>query len=255
MVGKHYYLCSVIISNIMYICGYVVLKFGTWKFESLKFIIWYLIVDDLLLFISFYVKTYLFFNDSLTYIMKYKYLYIIYLFLFTEIVSYNLLFKWAHPTLLNLNPTPTPTRSKTRIHCTEKKKQVSVDYDKGKHHVSTHLTGLRKADIPRRYRLRVESDRFQKDWTVSEVVHQILKLHPRDDVEALLNRWIGRFARNNFPLLIRVMSALSVIYLIDTQWVVLLTLYTHMTCFVLMPILLPLWLMDLGWHHLWTFGF
>ena len=54
------------------------------KLESLKFVIWYLVVDDSLSFISFYVKTYLFFNDSLTYVMNYNYLYIIYLFLFTK---------------------------------------------------------------------------------------------------------------------------------------------------------------------------
>ncbi len=54
------------------------------ELESLKFVIWYLVIDDLLPFISFYVKTYLFFNDSLTYVMNYTYLYIIYLFLFTE---------------------------------------------------------------------------------------------------------------------------------------------------------------------------
>jgi hypothetical protein len=54
------------------------------ELESLKFVIWYLVVDDLLLFISFYVKTYLFFNDCLTYVMNYNYLYIIYLFLFTK---------------------------------------------------------------------------------------------------------------------------------------------------------------------------
>ena len=31
--GKHYYLYSVIIWKIMYVCGYIVLKLGTWKFE------------------------------------------------------------------------------------------------------------------------------------------------------------------------------------------------------------------------------
>ena len=45
MVGKHYYLCSVIIWNIMYVCGYMVLKLGTWKFEicHLVFSSWWLI--------------------------------------------------------------------------------------------------------------------------------------------------------------------------------------------------------------------
>ena len=33
MVGKYFDLCSVIIWNIMYVCGYVVLKLGIWKFE------------------------------------------------------------------------------------------------------------------------------------------------------------------------------------------------------------------------------
>ena len=62
----------------MYVCGYVVLKSGTWKFEvwNLKFVIWYLVIDDLLPFISFYIKNYLFFNNFLTYVMNYNYLYI-----------------------------------------------------------------------------------------------------------------------------------------------------------------------------------
>ncbi|KAK7837025.1 pentatricopeptide repeat-containing protein [Quercus suber] len=112
---------------------------------------------------------------------------------------------------LNLNLKLSPTRAKTKILCKnnsafEENKQVSVDYDEGKHEVSTRLTGLRKADIQRRYRLRVEADRFQRDWTLSEVVHEILSLRPHHDIEGVLNRWIGRFARKNFPLLIRVMS-------------------------------------------------
>ncbi|KAK7815342.1 pentatricopeptide repeat-containing protein [Quercus suber] len=48
-----------------------------------------------------------------------------------------------------------------------------------------------------------QADRFQRDWTLSEVVHEILRLRPHDDVEGLLNHWIGCFARKNFPLLIR----------------------------------------------------
>lgn len=107
---------------------------------------------------------------------------------------------------------PTFTTSKTLISCKkskskgaleEKKKVVFVDYDNGKHQVSTHVSGLRKADIPKHYRLRVEADRFQKDWSVSEVVERLLKLNHWDDVEGLLNRWVGRFSRKNFPLLIR----------------------------------------------------
>ncbi|KAE8098771.1 hypothetical protein FH972_016809 [Carpinus fangiana] len=123
-----------------------------------------------------------------------------------------------YPALHKLTHVPEPTRpksystrSKTLILCKKpkndsafkEKKQVLVDYDKGKHEVSTRVSGLRKADIPRRYRLRVQGDRSQKDWTVSEVVDKILKLDHRDDIDGLLNRWVGRFARKNFSVLIR----------------------------------------------------
>ncbi|KAH7557229.1 hypothetical protein JRO89_XS11G0079600 [Xanthoceras sorbifolium] len=85
----------------------------------------------------------------------------------------------------------------------EKTKSGFVDYDRGQHEVSTRLTGLGKSDIPRRYRLRVEGDRFQKDWTVSEIVDKVLELKHCHDVEGLLNRWVGRFARKNFSYLIK----------------------------------------------------
>ncbi|KAG5242651.1 pentatricopeptide repeat-containing family protein [Salix suchowensis] len=86
----------------------------------------------------------------------------------------------------------------------EEKKSGVVDYDKGIHHVSTQVSGIRKGQIPQRYRIRVQGDRFQKDWSVSQVVQKVLELdHKSDDVEGLLNRWVGRFARKNFPLLIK----------------------------------------------------
>lgn len=85
----------------------------------------------------------------------------------------------------------------------KEKKIGVVDYDKGKHNVSVQLSGLRKDDIPKRYRLRVEGDRFQKDWAISEVVEKILKLNHWDNIESVLNCWVGRFARKNFPVLIR----------------------------------------------------
>lgn len=81
-----------------------------------------------------------------------------------------------------------------------------VDYDEGRHEVSTRVSGLRKKDIPRRHRIRVEADRFQKDWTVSEVVEKVLELKHWEDVQGVLNRWVGRFARKNFPILIKVLS-------------------------------------------------
>ncbi|KAK2975136.1 hypothetical protein RJ640_010816, partial [Escallonia rubra] len=84
-----------------------------------------------------------------------------------------------------------------------KKKRVHVDYDKGEHQVSVHLSGLRKEDLTKRFRLRVEGDRFQKDWAVSEVAQKISRLNHWEDIDGLLNRWAGRFARKNFPVLIR----------------------------------------------------
>lgn len=86
----------------------------------------------------------------------------------------------------------------------EASKSGFVDYDTGQHEVSTQVTGLRKSDIPKRYRLRVEGDRFQKDWTVSQVVGKVLELDHWEDVGGVLNHWVGRFARKNFPSLIKV---------------------------------------------------
>ncbi|OMO71312.1 hypothetical protein COLO4_28304 [Corchorus olitorius] len=103
------------------------------------------------------------------------------------------------------------TRPKPVVLCKKPKNDTAfkehksgfVDYDKGQHEVSTRVSGLRKADIQKRYRLRVEGDRFQKDWTVSDVVDRILELNHRENVDPLLNRWVGRFARKNFPVLIK----------------------------------------------------
>ncbi|XP_028083682.1 pentatricopeptide repeat-containing protein At2g41720 isoform X2 [Camellia sinensis] len=86
----------------------------------------------------------------------------------------------------------------------KEKKLGFVDYDKGMHKVSVELSGLRKSDIPMHHRLRVQGDRFQKDWTITQVVHKVLELNQWDDIQGLLNRWVGRFARNNFPVLIRI---------------------------------------------------
>ncbi|KAL7225282.1 hypothetical protein ACSBR1_020628 [Camellia fascicularis] len=76
---------------------------------------------------------------------------------------------------------------------------------KGIHKVSVELSGLRKSDIrtPLHHRLRVQGDRFHKDWTITQVVHKVLELNHWHDIQGLLNRCLGRFARNNFPLLIR----------------------------------------------------
>lgn len=88
---------------------------------------------------------------------------------------------------------------------TNTKKLVGfVDYDRGERQVSVHVSGVRKSDLPKRYQLRVQGDRFQKDWPISELVSKILKLNQREDIDGLLNRWTGRFSRKNYPILIRV---------------------------------------------------
>lgn len=96
-------------------------------------------------------------------------------------------------------------KAKTKEEAFKQTKQVRVDYDKGIHDVSISLTGFKKEDITKRYRLRVEGDKFQKDWDISHVVNSILKLNHWENVDGFLNRWAGRFARKNFPVLIRVL--------------------------------------------------
>lgn len=86
----------------------------------------------------------------------------------------------------------------------EKRVVGFVDYDEGERRVSTEISGARKDEIPARYRLRVDGSRWQKDWKLSEVVDQVMRLRHWEDIDGVLNRWAGRFARKNFPLLIRV---------------------------------------------------
>ncbi|XP_017614848.1 pentatricopeptide repeat-containing protein At2g41720-like [Gossypium arboreum] len=125
-------------------------------------------------------------------------------------------------TLSHLLPIKFPLNSPTSTHSTtskslilckkrnsdtafEEHKSGFVDYDK----VSTQVSGLRKAHIPKRYRLRVEGDRFQKDWTISAVVDRVMELSHWENVEPVLNRWVGRSARKNFPFLIKGSSGCS----------------------------------------------
>ncbi|KAK4580628.1 hypothetical protein RGQ29_024321 [Quercus rubra] len=58
---------------------------------------------------------------------------------------------------------------------------------------------------------------FEENKQVS-VDHEILSLHPHDDIEGVLNRWIGRFARKNFPLLIREITRGSIERSIQVFW-------------------------------------
>ncbi|KAG5395660.1 hypothetical protein IGI04_017474 [Brassica rapa subsp. trilocularis] len=88
----------------------------------------------------------------------------------------------------------------------QEKKSVYVNYDRGEHEVSVRVSGFRKADIARRFRVRVENDRFQKDWSVTEVAERLVALNRWEEVDGVLNSWVGRFARKNFPILISELS-------------------------------------------------
>lgn len=102
-----------------------------------------------------------------------------------------------NPTKISKNSTKNPEKW-------VRKKQGYVDYDKGQHHVSEYVSGLRKDDIPRSYRIKVQADKFQKDWSITQVVQKIMALKNGDDIEGVLNHWVGRFARKNYPVLIKV---------------------------------------------------
>eukprot|EP01018_Ginkgo_biloba_P020756 Gb_07283 [translate_table: standard] len=84
----------------------------------------------------------------------------------------------------------------------ESLKVVVVDYDEGKHEVKTEVRGLGKEEVPKRYRKRLKEGLGQHDWTISQVVAEVLKLEPHGDIDNLLNHWAGRFHRKNFPILI-----------------------------------------------------
>jgi hypothetical protein len=87
----------------------------------------------------------------------------------------------------------------------EKKIAVSVDYDTGKHIVSSEVKGIGKDAIPAKYRRRVEGTLRQRDWSVSEVARRVMKLNKCEEVDGVLNFWAGRFARRNFTLLMKVL--------------------------------------------------
>lgn len=87
----------------------------------------------------------------------------------------------------------------------EQRVMGSVDYNKGRRRLSVQVDGVGRDRLPARYRLRAAGS---VDWTVTEVAERILRLEHWNDIEGILNRWAGRFARKNFPLLIRVMKLL-----------------------------------------------
>jgi len=60
--------------------------------------------------------------------------------------------------------------------------------------------------VPSRYKKRYEKEEGQEMWSPREVVLQILTLNHWDDIDGILNHWMGRFNRKNFPPLIAVSS-------------------------------------------------
>lgn len=111
---------------------------------------------------------------------------------------------WIKPTAPASKKQQQQQRRKKGSGWDEKRVVGFVDYDEGERRVSTEISGARKDEIPARYRLRVDGSRWQKDWKLSEVVDQVMRLRHWEDIDGVLNRWAGRFARKNFPLLIRV---------------------------------------------------
>lgn len=105
-----------------------------------------------------------------------------------------------------VRPPPRPRRAPGPPPWAERRPVVSVDYDRGRRIARAEVDGVGTDALPARHRLRVEGSRWQRGWKVSEVAARVLAL-PRADahaVDAVLNCWAGRFARRNFPLLIRV---------------------------------------------------
>nr|BAD37933.1 hypothetical protein [Oryza sativa Japonica Group] len=91
----------------------------------------------------------------------------------------------------------------------ERRPAVSVDYDRGQREARAEVEGVGAVAFPARHRLRVEGSRWQRDWKVLEAAARVLAI-PRAEagaVDAVLNCWAGRFARGNFPLLIRVRAS------------------------------------------------
>jgi hypothetical protein len=60
--------------------------------------------------------------------------------------------------------------------------------------------------VPSRYKKRHKKEEGQEMWSPREVVLQILTLNHWDDIDGILNHWMGRFNRKNFPPLIAVSS-------------------------------------------------
>ncbi|KAG6543163.1 hypothetical protein Mapa_015412 [Marchantia paleacea] len=66
------------------------------------------------------------------------------------------------------------------------------------------VPGTDLAPVPRRYRDRCED---QKGWSIKEVVKKVLELNHWDDIDVILNDWVGRYNRKNFPPLIKAVTS------------------------------------------------
>ncbi|BBM97643.1 protein MpPPR_32 [Marchantia polymorpha subsp. ruderalis] len=66
------------------------------------------------------------------------------------------------------------------------------------------VPGTDLAPVPRRYRDRCED---QKGWSIKEVVSKVLELNHWDDIDVILNDWVGRYNRKNFPPLIKAVTS------------------------------------------------
>ncbi|PUV26694.1 hypothetical protein GQ55_J002200 [Panicum hallii var. hallii] len=115
------------------------------------------------------------------------------------------------PRVVRAPPRRPPPRAPGPPPWAERRPAVSVDLDRGRRAARAEVEGVRAASLPARHRLRVEGTRWQRDWKVSEAAARVLALPPADAhaVDAVLNSWAGRFARRNFPLLIRVCPPFS----------------------------------------------
>jgi hypothetical protein len=61
------------------------------------------------------------------------------------------------------------------------------------------------ARVPYKYKKR-QFKEGEEVWSPREIVGRVLALNHWEDIDAVLNRWLGRFNRKNFPALISVFS-------------------------------------------------
>lgn len=67
------------------------------------------------------------------------------------------------------------------------------------------------ARVPGKYKKRHVKE-GEEVWSPREVVGRVLALNHWDDIDGVLNCWLGRFNRKNFPALISVLSRMPTFY-------------------------------------------